>query len=64
MPILVVASRIVQCSTCYSISVFTFYFIVENVFSNVCISKHIFIAKSFSLGNQSLLTNFQRLSVV
>jgi len=39
-------------------------FIVENVFSNVYISKHIFIAKSFSLGNLSLLTNFQRLSTV
>jgi len=36
-------------------------FIVENVFSHVCISKHIFIAKSFSLGNLSLLTNFQKL---
>jgi len=39
-------------------------FMVENVFSHVCISIHIFIAKSFSLGNLSLLTNFQRLSTV
>jgi len=39
-------------------------FIVEYVFSNVYISKHIFIAKYFGLGNLSLLTNFQRLSTV
>ena len=39
-------------------------FIVENVFSNIYISKHIFIAKYFNLGNLSFLTNFQRLSTV
>ena len=59
------SETIVQCSACHSISDFTFTcFIVENVYSHVCISKHIFIVKSFSLRNLFLLTNFQRLSTV
>jgi len=63
MPILVVASRRLSSSVPPAIRILFLdltCFIVENVFSRVCISKHIFIAKSFSLGNLSLLTNFQK----
>jgi len=64
IPILVAASRRLSSSVASDIR-FLFlhftYFIVENVFSHVCISKHNFIAKSFSLRNLSLLTNFQKL---
>jgi len=64
IPMLVVASWRLSSSVPPAIRFLFLHFtcfIVENVFSHVPISKHIFIAKSFSLGNLSLLTNFQKL---
>jgi len=68
IPVLVAASRRMSCFVCYSISIFTVdltCFIVQNVriATYVCVSKRWahFSAKSFSLGNLSLLTNVRKL---
>ena len=65
--VLVVASRRLSSSVPPAIPFLCLHFtcsIVENVLSHVYISKHIFLEKSFSLGNLSLLTIFQRLCTV
>ena len=67
MLMLVVARRRLSCSVPPAIRFLFLHFtcfIIESVFSHVCISKRIFIAKSLSLRNLSLLTNIQRLSTL